>query len=267
MYLAAIIDWFSRYVIAWRLSNTLDGDFCLEMLDEALGRGKPEVFNTDQGVQFTAQAWTSRLQAAGVAVSMDGKGRCLDNVFVERLWRTVKYEDIYLKGYEAVPLLHAGLEEYFPFYSNERPHQALQYRTPAAGVSLRQMRGVRQLWQNAKRCDWKDRWRFSRHGSGVRKGTSSPSGGVAARGDLGWPFGAPSAGLSLGRLLASRACLCFTRRQRCTATGFGEQEQPAHDSKGRGHDDRTRCSEGSLVFLSKQGGPSWRGSHGGDQGL
>jgi putative transposase len=90
MYLAAIIDWFSRYVLAWRLSNTLDGSFCLEMLDEALGRGRPEVFNTDQGVQFTAQAWTGRLESAGVAVSMDGRGRCLDNVFVERLWRTVK---------------------------------------------------------------------------------------------------------------------------------------------------------------------------------
>jgi putative transposase len=90
MYLAAIIDWFSRYVIAWRLSNTLDGSFCLEMLDEALSRGRPEVFNTDQGVQFTAAAWTGRLERAGVAVSMDGQGRCLDNVFVERLWRTVK---------------------------------------------------------------------------------------------------------------------------------------------------------------------------------
>src|SRR5262249_7089537 len=94
MYLAAIIDWYSRYVIAWRLSNTLDGSFCLEMLEEALRRGRPEIFNTDQGAQFTAQAFTGRLEAAGVQVSMDGRGRCLDNVFVERLWRTVKYEDI-----------------------------------------------------------------------------------------------------------------------------------------------------------------------------
>src|SRR5439155_19690257 len=92
LYLAAIIDWFSRYVITWQLSNTLDGSFCLEMLEEALRRGRPEVFNTDQGVQFTAQAWTGRLEAAGVAVSMDGKGRCLDNVSVGRLWRTVKTE-------------------------------------------------------------------------------------------------------------------------------------------------------------------------------
>jgi putative transposase len=131
MYLAAIIDWFSRYVIAWRRSNTLDGLFCLEMLDEALSLGKPEVFNTDQGVQFTATAWTSRLVEAGVAVSMDGKGRCLDNVFVERFWRTLKYEDIYLKRYEAVPQLQAGLKVYLPFYNEERPHQALGCRTPA----------------------------------------------------------------------------------------------------------------------------------------
>jgi putative transposase len=131
MYLAATIDWYSRYVIAWRLSNTLDGAFCLDMLEEALSRGKPEVFNTDQGVQFTAQAWTGRLLSAGVAVSMDGKGRCLDNVFVERLWRSLKYEDIYPKGYEAVPALHSGLQAYFPFYNEERPHQSLDYRTPA----------------------------------------------------------------------------------------------------------------------------------------
>jgi putative transposase len=131
MYLAAVIDWFSRYVISWRLSNTLDGGFCLEMLDEALGTGRPEVFNTDQGVQFTAQAWTGRLESAGVAVSMDGKGRCLDNVFVERLWRTIKYEDIYIKGYETVPALAAGLGGYFPFYNERRPHQSLGYQTPA----------------------------------------------------------------------------------------------------------------------------------------
>ena len=131
MYLAAILDWFSRYVIAWRLSNTLDGSFCLDMLEEALSRGRPEVFNTDQGVQFTAAAWTSRLESAGVAVSMDGRGRCLDNVFVERLWRTVKYEDIYLWRYEGVPQLQQGLGRYFPYYNEERLHQSLDYRTPA----------------------------------------------------------------------------------------------------------------------------------------
>jgi putative transposase len=130
MYLAATIDWYSRYVVAWRLSNTLDGSFCLEMLEEALGRGRPEVFNTDQGVQFTAAAWTGRLEAAGIQVSMDGKGRCLDNVFVERLWRSVKYEDVYLCSYESVPELQRGLGRYFAYYNGQRLHQSLAYRTP-----------------------------------------------------------------------------------------------------------------------------------------
>ena len=131
MYLAAVIDWYSRFVVSWRLSNTLEGTFCLEMLEEALGRGRPEVFNTDQGSQFTAEAFTGRLERKGVAVSMDGRGRCLDNVFVERLWRAVKYEDVYLKGYETVPELVGGLGRYFAFYNEERVHQALGYRTPA----------------------------------------------------------------------------------------------------------------------------------------
>ena len=132
MYLAAILDWYSRYVIAWRLSNTLDGSFCVEMLEEALSQGRPEIFNTDQGVQFTAATFTGRLEAAGVQVSMDGRGRCLDNVFVERLWRTVKYEDIYLYRYEGVLELQRGLQCYFPFYNEERLHQSLDYHTPAA---------------------------------------------------------------------------------------------------------------------------------------
>src|SRR6187549_1510982 len=123
MYLAATIDWYSRYVVAWRLSNTLDGSFCHEMVEAALATGTPEVFNTDQGVQFTAGAWAGRLEAAGVKVSMDGRGRCLDNVFVERLWRSVKYEDVYLRGYESVPELERGLAAYFRFYNTERPHQ------------------------------------------------------------------------------------------------------------------------------------------------
>lgn len=130
--LAAVLDWYSRYVVAWRLSNTLDGSFCLEMVDEALGRGRPEVFNTDPGVQVTAQAWTGRLEAAGVAVSRDGRGRCLDTGFVERLWRTVKDEDIYPWRSEDVPHLQQGLGRYFPYYNGERLHQALGYRTPAA---------------------------------------------------------------------------------------------------------------------------------------
>jgi putative transposase len=140
VYLAATLDWYSRYVVAWRLSNTLDGSFCLEMLDEALGHRQPEVFNTDQGVQFTAAAWAQRLEAAGVRVSMDGRGRWLDNVFVERLWRTVKYEDVYLRAYETVPELQRGLARYFAFYNEERLHQALEYQTPRAvyeGVQAR----------------------------------------------------------------------------------------------------------------------------------
>jgi putative transposase len=131
MYLAATIDWFSRLVVAWRLSNTLDGAFCQEMLEAALATGTPEVFNTDQGVQFTARAFTERVERAGAAVSMDGRGRCLDNVFVERLWRSVKYEDVYLRGYESVPELERGLAAYFRFYNTGRPHQSLDYRTPA----------------------------------------------------------------------------------------------------------------------------------------
>jgi putative transposase len=130
MYLTAVIDWFSRYVLSWRLSNTLDGGFCVEALDEALSRSRPEVFNTDQGSQFTSREYTGRLEGAGVAVSRDGRGRALDNVFVERLWRSVKYEDIYIKDYERVPDLEAGLMAYFRFYDEDRPHQSLDYRTP-----------------------------------------------------------------------------------------------------------------------------------------
>jgi putative transposase len=130
MSLVAIIDWWSRYVLSWQLSNTLDSPFCLAALDRALGQGCPEIFNTDQGVQFTSLAWTSRIEQAGIAMSMDGRGRALDNIFVERLWRTVTYEDIYLKDYATVPALEAGLEHYFAFYNQERPHQSLAYRTP-----------------------------------------------------------------------------------------------------------------------------------------
>jgi putative transposase len=131
MYLVAILDWYSRYVLAWQLSNTLDTAFCLEALERALVQGCPEMFNTDQGVQFTSLAFTSRLEQVGVAISMDGRGRALDNIFVERLWRTVKYEDIYLKDYASGPALAVGLDRYFRFYNQERPHQSLAYRTPA----------------------------------------------------------------------------------------------------------------------------------------
>jgi putative transposase len=130
MYLTAVIDWYSRYVLSWRLSNTLDGGFCLEALEEALSRGKPEIFNTDLGSQFTSREYTGRLEEAGIAVSRDGRGRALDNVFVERLWRSVKYEDLYINCYDRVPELASGLTAYFWFYDEERPHQSLDYRTP-----------------------------------------------------------------------------------------------------------------------------------------
>lgn len=131
MYLTAVIDWHSRYVLSWRLSNTLDGSFCLEALEQALAGGCPEVFNTDQGTQYTSEAFTGRLLSAGVKVSMVGVGRCLDNVFVERLWRNVKQEDVYIKGYETVAQLSQGLSAYFRFYNQRRRHQSLDYKTPA----------------------------------------------------------------------------------------------------------------------------------------
>lgn len=131
MYLAAVIDWHSRFVLSWRLSNTLEGSFCLEALEDALRKGTPEIFNTDQGSQYTATAFTGRLERAGVAVSMDGRGRALDNVFIERLWRSVKYESLYLHGFGTTTELERGLTEYFEFYCHERPHQGLENRTPA----------------------------------------------------------------------------------------------------------------------------------------
>jgi putative transposase len=131
LYLTAVIDWHSRYVLSWRLSNTLDVGFCLEALEEALGRGRPEVFNTDQGSQYTSRAFVSRLESSGIRVSMVGRGRCLDNVFVERLWRTVKYEEIYLWRHETTSALAAGLRRYFGYYNRARRHQSLSDRTPA----------------------------------------------------------------------------------------------------------------------------------------
>src|ERR671933_1567836 len=130
IYLVAVMDWFSRYVLSWAVSITMDVGFCLEALDQALGVARPEIFNTDQGAQFTSNDFTGRLAAAGVLMSMDGRGRALDNVFVERLWRTVKDEEVYLKGYETVPVATRSLGDYFRFYNEERLHQALAYRTP-----------------------------------------------------------------------------------------------------------------------------------------
>jgi putative transposase len=131
LYLVAVIDWYSRYVLAWRLSNTLDGTFCIEALEAALAHGEPAVFNTDQGAQFTSDAFTRGLKDRGILVSMDGRGRALDNVFIERLWRSVKYEDIYLRDYADGHALERGLERYFGFYNGARPHSALGGRTPA----------------------------------------------------------------------------------------------------------------------------------------
>jgi putative transposase len=131
MYLVAIMDWYSRYVLTWLLSNTLDGLFCQVALQTALTLGTPDIFNSDQGVQFTAHAFVAILENAGVRISMDGRGRAYDNIFVERLWRTVKYEDIYPNRYVTVPELFAGLERYFTLYNKERLHQSLDYRTPA----------------------------------------------------------------------------------------------------------------------------------------
>lgn len=130
MYLTVVLDWHSRYILSWRLSNTLDGRFCLEALEEALSVGAPEVFNTDQGVQFTARSYTERLKSAGVSVSMDGRGRALDDAFVERVWRAFKYEDVYIRGYATVLELEDGLSHYIRFYNEERLHQSLSYCTP-----------------------------------------------------------------------------------------------------------------------------------------
>jgi putative transposase len=132
VYLVAILDWYSRFVVAWELSVTVDGQFCLEALTRALAGRRPEIFNTDQGAQFTSERFTGLLRAAGVQISMDGRGRALDNVFVERLWRSLKYEEVYLKDYASVPEARAHLGQYFDFYNHDRPHQSLAYQTPAA---------------------------------------------------------------------------------------------------------------------------------------
>lgn len=130
MYLVAVMDWYSRYVLSWCLSNSLDTSFCLEALDVALADARPEIFNTDQGCQFTSSVFTSRLLENEISISMDGRGRAIDNVFIERLWRSVKYEDIYLKSYERVDELYQGLTQYFAWYNGKRPHQSLDNRTP-----------------------------------------------------------------------------------------------------------------------------------------
>ena len=130
VYLVAIIDWYSRYVLAWSVSVTMDVHFCLEALEKALNLGKPGIFNTDQGSQFTSREFTGLLLGEGIRISMDGRGRVFDNIFIERLWRSVKYEEVYLKEYQDVLSCIEGLRAYFQFYNDERPHQALAYKTP-----------------------------------------------------------------------------------------------------------------------------------------
>jgi len=130
LYLTAVIDWFSRYVLSWQLSNTLESSFCVEALEAALKIKQPEIFNTDQGTQFTSEDFTGILKDGEIAISMDGRGRCLDNIFVERLWRTVKYEEVYLHDYQTPAEAYLGLKRYFEFYNTQRYHQALDYKTP-----------------------------------------------------------------------------------------------------------------------------------------
>jgi putative transposase len=138
VYLVAVMDWYSRYVLSWSLSLTMEVDFCIEALRNALRRGRPEIFNSDQGSQFTSEKFTDELAAKDIAISMDGRGRCMDNIFIERLWRSLKYEEVYLKDYESVKEARTGIERYLRFYNQERLHQNLEYRTP---VAIYQARG------------------------------------------------------------------------------------------------------------------------------
>jgi len=157
VYLAALLDWFSRYVLSWSLSTPLEAWFCVRKLREALRRARPQIVNTDQGSQFTGGEWIEELKAAEVTISMDGRGRAFDNIFTERLWRSVKYEDVYLKDYETVDAARAGLGEYFRFYNTARPHQALGYRTPAevhfspGGTGSNNVTGINKKEKEAKR--------------------------------------------------------------------------------------------------------------------
>ena len=150
LYLVAVIDWYSRYVLAWALSNTLEGSFCVEALEAALAQGEPVVFNTDQGAQFTSEAFTGQLKQRQILISMDGRGRALDNVFIERLWRTLKYEDIYLRDYADGHALHHGLERYFAIYNHAPPHSALGGRTPAEVHGA----GAAGAGSEAAQADW-----------------------------------------------------------------------------------------------------------------
>lgn len=152
VYLAAVIDWYSRNVLAWQISNTLDSGFCIDCVEQSIKKcGAPDIFNTDQGCQFTSEAFTSVLKSHHIKISMDGRGRALDNIFVERLWRSVKYEDVHLKGYDNVSELQKGLTRYFDFYNNERPHQSLGYCTPAKVYTTASGGGARIVENFAER--------------------------------------------------------------------------------------------------------------------
>lgn len=142
VYLVAVMDWYSRYVLAWEVSVSLESSFCVSSLDWALRQSQPEIFNSDQGSQFTSEVKTSRLRARGISISMDGRGRALDNIFVERLWRSVKYEEVYLKDYRSVMEAIQGLRAYFEFYNSERLHQSLNYQTPEAVYRQGQIRAA-----------------------------------------------------------------------------------------------------------------------------
>ncbi len=158
-YLASIMDWASRAVLAWRLSNTMDASFCIEALEEALARwGAPEIFNNDQGSQFTSTAFTGVLERAGVRISMDGRGRCMDNIFIERLWRSLKYEDIYLKHYADGREARAGIAQWLAFYNDRRPHQALGYRTPMSvwREGMPSAERAVDMWTTRPRTNWPD---------------------------------------------------------------------------------------------------------------
>jgi putative transposase len=144
VYVAAVMDWFSRYVLSWEMSNTLDSSFCVEALKKAMSLGTPEIFNSDQGSQFTGEAFASVLKDAGIRISRDGVRRAYDNIFVERLWRSLKYEEVYLRDYQMIPEARRGISDWFEFYNHQRPHQALNYRTPAEvyGISKTKRSGT-----------------------------------------------------------------------------------------------------------------------------
>src|ERR1039457_1181143 len=150
VYLVAVMDWYSRFVLSWSVSVTMELDFCVEALSNALRRARPEIFNSDQGSQFTSEKFTGELKTRGITISMDGRGRCFDNIFIERLWRSLKYEEIYLRDYALVPEARTGIGNWFQFYNQQRPHQSLGYRTPeelyqGRGVGINSEGGIAEL--------------------------------------------------------------------------------------------------------------------------